>query len=87
MEHVFQGGSGTARWYAIDSITACGKTGTVQNPHGKDHSLFIAFAPRENPRIAISVVIENAGFGATWAVPIASLILERYLKGRVVRPD
>lgn len=87
MEHVFQGGSGTARWYAIDSIIACGKTGTVQNPHGKDHSLFIAFAPRENPRIAISVVIENAGFGATWAVPIASLILERYLKGRVVRPE
>ena len=66
-------------------MDACGKTGTVQNPHGKDHSLFVAFAPARNPKIAISVVVENSGFGATWAVPIASLMIEKYLKGKVIR--
>ena len=56
----------------------CAKTGTAQNPHGEDHSLYIAFSPRENPKIAIAVVIENGGFGATWAAPIANLMIEHY---------
>ena len=70
---------GTAQLARIDSITVCGKTGTSQNPHGEDHSIFIAFAPKENPKIAISVVVENAGFGGVWAAPIASLMIEKYL--------
>ena len=70
---------GTARRARIDSIDVCGKTGTVQNPHGEDHSVFIAFAPRENPQIAIVVYVENSGFGGTWAAPIASLMIEKYL--------
>ncbi|HQQ01502.1 MAG TPA: penicillin-binding protein 2 [Bacteroidales bacterium] len=87
MYRVFQGESGTGRWYKLDSIAICGKTGTVQNPHGKDHSLCIAFAPANNPRIAIAVVVENAGFGATWAVPIASLMIEKYLTGKISRTE
>ena len=51
----------------------------MQNPHGKDHSVFIAFAPKENPKIAIAVIVENSGFGGTWAAPIASLMIENYL--------
>jgi len=70
---------GTAQLARIDSIIVCGKTGTAQNPHGEDHSIFIAFAPKENPKIAISVVVENAGFGGVWAAPIASLMIEKYL--------
>ncbi len=85
MLDVFEGQHGTARWYKMDSITQCGKTGTVQNPHGEDHSLFIAFAPLENPQIAITVIVENAGFGSTWAAPIASLMIEKYLTGEVKR--
>lgn len=79
--------SGTGAGSRIDSIKMCGKTGTAQNPHGKDHSLFIAFAPKDNPKIAICVVVENAGFGATWAAPIASLMIEKYLKGSIRRTD
>jgi len=78
---------GTGRIAQIDSVTICGKTGTAQNPHGKNHSIFIAFAPRENPRIAISVVCENAGMGAAWAAPIASLMIEKYLKRQVNRKE
>jgi len=71
---------GTARRAKIlDSLIVCGKTGTAQNPHGEDHSVFIAFAPKENPSIAIAVFVENAGFGGTWAAPIASLMMEKYL--------
>ena len=77
--------NGTGRWYQIDSIQTCGKTGTVQNPHGKDHAIFIGFAPKENPKIAVAVVVENAGFGATWAAPIASLVMEQYLTGTIAR--
>ena len=58
---------------------------TAQNPHGRDHSTFMAFAPRNNPRIAISVYVENAGFGSTVAAPIASLLMEQYLTGKVER--
>jgi penicillin-binding protein 2 len=79
--------SGTGRAYKMDSIPMCGKTGTAQNPHGKDHSIFIAFAPRVNPKIAISVVIENAGFGSTWAAPIAALMVEKYLTRTVKRKE
>ncbi len=81
-----QPGSGsTARIAAIPGIAVCGKTGTSQNPHGKDHSVFVAFAPKEDPKIAIAVYVENAGFGATWAAPIASLMIEKYLTGEVKR--
>ena len=73
----------TAGIAALQDIIVCGKTGTAQNPHGKNHSVFIAFAPRDDPKIAIMVVVENAGFGATYAAPIASLMIEKYLKGEV----
>lgn len=78
--------NGTGRWYQLpDSIVSCGKTGTAQNPHGKDHAIFIGFAPADNPQIAVAVVVENAGFGATWAAPVASLMMEQYLTGRISR--
>ncbi len=76
---------GTARRAKIDSIVVCGKTGTSQNPHGKDHAVFIGFAPKDKPGIAISVFLENSGFGGTWAAPTASLLIERYLTGKVSR--
>ena len=74
---------GTAYWVNTQTlgIDMCGKTGTAQNPHGENHSVFIAFAPKENPKIAIAVFVENAGYGATWAGRIASLMVEKYLKG------
>ncbi len=84
MEEAVNGGAGaTARIAAIRDIIVCGKTGTVENPHGKDHSVFIAFAPKEDPKIAIAVYVENAGFGASYAAPIASLMIEKYLTGEV----
>lgn len=73
----------TAGWVAIRDIEMAGKTGTAQNPHGPDHSIFIAFAPADNPRIAIAVYVENSGFGSTYAAPAASLMIEKYLKGEV----
>jgi len=76
---------GTARIARMKDIEICGKTGTAQNPHGKDHSVFIAFAPKDNPKIAISVYVENGGYGATWAAPIASLMIEKYLTDTVKR--
>ena len=78
---------GTGRHFAIDSLHMAGKTGTVQNPHGRDHAIFIGFAPADNPQIAVAVVVENAGFGATWAAPIASMMMEQYLTGEVKRKD
>jgi penicillin-binding protein 2 len=87
MMEVFQGDHGTARAYKIDSITMAGKTGTAQTSSGKDNSNFIAFAPVETPKIAICVIVENAGFGATWAAPIASLMIEKYLNRTVKRKD
>nr|WP_299206241.1 penicillin-binding transpeptidase domain-containing protein [uncultured Brumimicrobium sp.] len=75
---------GTARRARINhEIIVAGKTGTAQNPHGEDHSVFMAYAPHDNPKIAIAVFIENAGFGGTWAAPIASLMMEKYLTGQV----
>jgi penicillin-binding protein 2 len=79
--------AGTAANGKMKHIAFCGKTGTAQNPHGEDHSLFIAFAPKENPKIAIAVIIENAGFGSKWGVPISSLIIEKYLTGKITRPQ
>jgi penicillin-binding protein 2 len=78
---------GTGRHYAIDSLHMAGKTGTAQNPHGRDHAIFIGFAPVEDPKIAVAVVVENAGFGATWAAPIASMMMEQYLNGEMKRKD
>jgi penicillin-binding protein 2 len=76
---------GTAQGSKIPGIVMCGKTGTAQNPHGKNHSVFVAFAPRENPKIAIAVVVENSGDGGTWAAPIASFIVEKYLRDTITR--
>jgi penicillin-binding protein 2 len=75
--------SGTAAGVKLKDIIMCGKTGTAQNPHGANHSVFIAFAPKDNPKIAIAVYVENAGFGATYAAPIASLMIEKYLKRQI----
>lgn len=76
---------GTGKWYNVPELQICGKTGTVQNPHGKDHALFVGFAPKDDPKIAIAVAVENAGFGSTWACPIATLIMEQYLSGKIAR--
>ena len=83
MEKVFTGKYGTAKTAQVKNIEICGKTGTAENPHGEDHSIFIAFAPKDKPQIAIAVYIENGGWGSTWAAPIASLIIEKYLTGQV----
>lgn len=77
---------GTAYSVKIDGIEMCGKTGTVQNPHGNNHAVFFAFAPRENPKIAIAVFVENAGYGGSVAGPIASMIVEKYLRDTVTLP-
>ena len=74
---------GTCRLANLPGLEVCGKTGTAQNPHGKDHSAFMGFAPLSNPRIAVAVYVENAGFGATYGVPIGSLIIEKYLNGSI----
>ena len=81
------GSGGTASIAAVDGLDICGKTGTAQNPRGKDHSVFICFAPKDDPKIAVAAFIENGGFGATWACPLASLMVEKYLKGEVKRAD
>ena len=81
------GEGGTATRAKVEGLDICGKTGTAQNPHGKDNAVFICFAPRENPKIAVAVYIENAGFGGTWAAPVASLIVEKYLTGTITRPE
>lgn len=77
---------GTAYSVKIKDIEMCGKTGTAQNPHGADHAVFFAFAPRENPKIAIAVFVENAGYGGVWAAPIASMMIEKYLKDTITLP-
>lgn len=72
---------GTAERAVIDDIAICGKTGTAENPHGEDHSVFMAFAPKEDPKIAIAVYVENVGWGGRAAASTASLLIEKYLKG------
>lgn len=74
---------GTGKRAAVDGIDVCGKTGTVQNPHGPAHSVFIALAPKNNPKIAIAVYIENGEWGVKYAAPIAGLLIEKYLKGEI----
>lgn len=77
--------AGTAAWTKIQGIDICGKTGTVQNPHGNDHSVFMAFAPKDNPKIAICAFVENAGFGAMTAAPIVNLMIDKYLRDTTSR--
>ena len=77
------GSGGTASVAAVDGLDICGKTGTAQNPRGADNSVFICFAPMDNPKIAVAAYVENAGFGATWSAPIASLLVEKYLNGYI----
>lgn len=76
---------GTSNIAKMENYTVCGKTGTAQNPHGEDHSIFIGFAPKDNPKIALAVYVENGGWGSTWAVPIASLMIEKYLNDTIER--
>jgi penicillin-binding protein 2 len=84
MEAAVNGGAGaTATGAKLADIVICGKTGTAQNPFGDNHSVFIAFAPKDDPKIAIAVYVENAGYGATYAAPVASLMIEKYLKGAI----
>lgn len=87
--------AGTASSLRVEGIDICGKTGTAENfakINGKrtqleDHSIFVAFAPKDNPKIAIAIMIEQGGYGATIAGPIASLMIEKYLKGKITRTD
>ncbi|MDR3338617.1 MAG: penicillin-binding protein 2 [Candidatus Symbiothrix sp.] len=74
--------AGTCRRANIPDIAVCGKTGTAQNK-GKDHSIFMAYAPKENPQVAVAVLVENGGYGATYAVPIGRLMIEKYIKGEI----
>ena len=87
MFHATTGFGGTAWGATIPGIEVCGKTGTSENPHGIPHSTFITFAPKDNPKIAVAVYVENAGWGASWAVPVASLMMEKYLTGDVKQPS
>ncbi|WP_418991532.1 peptidoglycan D,D-transpeptidase FtsI family protein [Alistipes sp.] len=77
---------GTSTMARLEGLDVCGKTGTAENPHGRDHSTFLSFAPKDNPRIAVSVYVENGGFGASAALPIASLLEEYYLTDTIRRP-
>ncbi|MCX4334014.1 MAG: penicillin-binding transpeptidase domain-containing protein [Bacteroidales bacterium] len=77
------GSGGTASVAAVKGLEICGKTGTAQNPRGDDNSVFICFAPKDNPKIAVAAYIENGSFGARWAAPIASLLVEQYLNGEI----
>lgn len=86
MEMVFQQG-GTGYRSRLDTLKMCGKTGTAQNPHGEDHSIFICFAPKDDPKIAMAVFVENAGGGSKYGAPIASLMVEKYLRDTISRPE
>lgn len=87
MRRVVMEPGGTASLARVKGIQAAGKTGTAQNPHGKDHSWFVGFAPVENPRIAVAVLVENVGYGGSFAAPIAGLCFEQYIFGRLIRFD
>lgn len=86
MALVFEQG-GTGYRSRLDSLVMCGKTGTAQNPHGEDHSIFICFAPKDDPKIALAVFVENGGGGSKYAAPIASLMVEKYLRDTISRPQ
>ena len=77
------GSGATASVAAVEGLDICGKTGTAQNPRGDDNSVFICFAPKDNPKIAVAAYIEHGSFGARWAAPIASLLVEKYLNGGI----
>ena len=77
------GSGGTATVAAVKGLDICGKTGTAQNPHGDDNSVFICFAPKDDPKIAVAAYVEHGSFGARWAAPIASLLVEKYLNGEI----
>lgn len=80
------GSGATASIAAVDGLDICGKTGTAQNPHGDDNSVFICFAPKDDPKIAVAAYIEHGSFGARWAAPIASLLVEKYLNREIGSP-
>ncbi len=77
------GSGGTASVAHVPGLNICGKTGTAQNPRGDDNSVFMCFAPMDHPKIAVAAYVENGGFGATWAAPLASLMVEKYLNGEI----
>jgi len=79
MAGVVSSEKGTATGIKLDNISISGKTGTAQNPHGEDHAIFVAYAPSENPKIAVAVIVENVGYGSTYAAPIAQKIISTYL--------
>jgi penicillin-binding protein 2 len=85
MRRVVMEPGGTGGIVRIAGTQVAGKTGTAQNPHGKDHAWFIGFAPFDNPKIAICVLVENGGYGAVAAGPIASMCMEQYLYGELIR--
>ena len=87
MRRVVQEPGGTASLARVKGIEAAGKTGTSQNPHGKDHSWFVGFAPFDNPTIAIAVLVENVGYGGSYAAPIAGMCMEQFIYGRLIRFD
>jgi penicillin-binding protein 2 len=78
---------GTAARAVMTDLVIAGKTGTAQNPHGEDHSVFVAFAPKDNPKIAIAVYVENAGWGGRAAASTASLMIEKYIRRTISRPE
>ena len=88
MQMVLEDEDGTAKNCSVEDLDICGKTGTAQNTsgNGEDHSIFIAFAPKDNPKIAIAVYVENGGWGSTWAAPIATLMIEKYLRNEISNP-
>jgi penicillin-binding protein 2 len=85
MQRVVHAPGGTGGMAKIQGVISAGKTGTAQNPHGKDHAWYIGFAPFENPKIAVAVMLENSGFGGAKAAPLAGLAMERYLYGQLIR--
>lgn len=87
MRRVVEEPGGTAAVARVRGVQSAGKTGTAQNPHGDDHAWYIGFAPFDNPKIAIAVLVENAGFGGRFAAPIAGMCIERYLYGRLIRNE
>lgn len=88
MRRVVYEPGGTGKEARNEQFVVCGKTGTVQNgKNKKNHSVFIAFAPKENPTIALAVFVENAGAGGVWAAPIAGLMLEKYIQKKVLNTE
>ena len=81
------GSGGTASVAHVPGLNICGKTGTAQNPRGDDNSVFMCFAPMDHPKIAVAAYVENGGFGAAWAAPIASLMVEKYLNGEIAQGE